>query len=103
MTNRRLTNDEIQLLIDFAERHIAMAENSPGRYAAVYMGGDPHNFTPDPEDPTREQIARRKATSDARDPCERSFPRKFGLGGTEDQVKDQFLRLRALLNELDNH
>ena len=45
---RTLTEDEIDLLLSFVREQLPFAEEMVLGYGPYY-GGDPHNFTPDPE------------------------------------------------------
>jgi hypothetical protein len=97
---RPLTDDEIQLLVDFARAHITVAEQFTGPVHGPYMGGDPRNLEHNPQDATPEEIERHKQACAAREPGEQHFATGFDLGGTQDKANDQrSQRLRRLLDE----
>jgi len=90
---RAVTNDEIELLLSFVREHIDFAEEMTGPNYGPYMGGDPHTFTPDPQDSTEEERERHKRACEAWERGERrQFPAGFGMGTTHDLAKDKRCR-----------
>jgi hypothetical protein len=98
---RAPTSDEIELLLSFAGDYIKFAEEMIGPVYGPYMGGNPRNFTPDPDDATEQEIERHRRACEAWERGERKFATGFGLGSTYDRANDERCkRLRRFLEGL---
>jgi hypothetical protein len=64
---RTLTEDEIELLLSFARDYIQFAEEMTGPNYGPYIGGDPHNFSPDPQDSTEQEREAHRTACEAWD------------------------------------
>jgi hypothetical protein len=92
-----LTADEVEPLVSFVRDYIQFAEEMAGPNYGPYMGGDPRNFMPDPEDATPEEIERHREVCEIWARGERNIPRGFGLSSSWDRAKDERCRrLRRL-------
>lgn len=121
MTTRQLTTDEVALVLDFVRDYIEDATDMAQPVYGVFHGGDPRNFSPDPDASTAEERRCHQQACEAWQRGERlEFPTHSDIRGADGKWKgrtlnsnfgfgtnynnaeqDRCRRIRQLLQELD--
>jgi len=96
-----LTTEDIELMTEFIREYLPMAEDMALPNYGPFMGGDPRNFSPDPECSTEEERQRHREACASWERGERRISTGFGVGATDNRAEaERCRRLRSLLDDI---